>query len=323
MSPKLIIVYIVVFVFLIFLLKTLVKPTSESERKLLLRLEKSPENIQYNFDLADYYYLNERYDAAIRYYKSGLALADETESNNHYTYKLGICYLNLNRPEAVEYLEKLYKSGYNEPDLKLNLAVAYKKQGNFYLKNLKEGRFGNYSQAQLSNIIKLYFVRAYEVFLSDSSLSEKNGDEIKYLEMRLLEIDKDFQFYFEFKKDSGYSEIPGLFYTATLYKDIKEFEKSKQIILGILKKESNDKNLRYECLHMLGWMFFDERQYSQALKYFKDARSESNTAKINYWIGKTYEQLGQKEEAIKYIKIALKMDPKYPDAIQKLKELQQ
>ncbi|HDS09049.1 MAG TPA: tetratricopeptide repeat protein, partial [Firmicutes bacterium] len=285
-------------------------------------LEQSPENVQNNFDLADYYYLNDRFEEAIRYYKSGLALSDEAEINNHYVYKLGLCYLYLDRPESVEYLERVYKAGYSAPDLKRNLAMSYKKQGNFYLKNLKEGRFGNYSRSQLSEIVKLYFVRSYEVYLSDPNLSSESMSEITYLEMRLLEIDVNFNYYFAYMKDPEYSDLKGLHFTGRLYKDIREYEKSRQLLIGVLKQASADKELKYDCLLMLGWMYFDERQYSQALKYFKDARQELNTAKINYWLGKTYEQLGQKEEAIKYVKIALRMDPKYPDAIQKLNELQ-
>ena len=62
---------------------------------------------------------------------------------------------------------------------------------------------------------------------------------------------------------------------------------------------------------------------SKALKYYKSAKKSLNTAKVNFWLGKTYEQLDMKKEALKHIKISLKMDPKYPSALKKLKELQQ
>ncbi|MCK4667683.1 hypothetical protein KAU33_13085, partial [Candidatus Dependentiae bacterium] len=148
-SPKLIVIYVLVFVFLIFMLKTLVKPPSKSEERLLRKLAKNPENVQLNFDVAELYFLNEDYSRAIRFYKSGLALSNDENLNMHYRYKLGLSYLNSDMPEAVEHLENVYKSGYKESGLEKSLALSYKSQGNFYLKNLKAGRFGNYSKSNL------------------------------------------------------------------------------------------------------------------------------------------------------------------------------
>ncbi len=322
-SPKLIVIYVLVFVFLIMMLKTMIKTPTKSEERLLRRLSKNPENVQLNFDVAEYYFLNEDYFRAIRYYKSGLALSDDENLNMHYKYKLGLSYLNSDKSEAVEYLENVYKSGYKESGLEESLALSYKCKGNFYLKNLKAGHFGNYSKSRLRQLVKLYFVRAYEVYSEHFLQSEEHADDIKYIEMRLLEIDPKFKLYFSFKSDSEYSKLEGLLFVGILYKDIREFEKSKQVLLKLLSKEEVSSKMKYESLMVMGWMSFDEKQYSKALKYYKSAKKSLNTAKVNFWLGKTYEQLDMKKEALKHIKISLKMDPKYPSALKKLKELQQ
>ncbi|MCK4668389.1 hypothetical protein KAU33_16670, partial [Candidatus Dependentiae bacterium] len=181
----------------------------------------------------------------------------------------------------------------------------------------------NYSKSNLKQLVKLYFVRAYEVYSEHLFQSGKHTDDIKYIEMRLLEIDPKFKFYFSFKRQSEYSESKGLLFVGILYKDIREFEKSRQVLLKLLSKESISSQMKYKSLMVMGWMSFDEKQFSKALKYYKSAKKSLNTAKVNFWLGKTYEQLDMKKEALKHIKISLKMDPKYPSALKKLKELQQ
>jgi tetratricopeptide (TPR) repeat protein len=74
-----------------------------------------------------------------------------------------------------------------------------------------------------------------------------------------------------------------------------------------------------KILYNIAWLKFANKKYSEALKYYKKARKLWNSTLVNFWIAKTYYIMGDSENALKYINITLRMDPKYYDA-QKLKE---
>lgn len=67
---------------------------------------------------------DENYRVALKQY---LKLLNTDSSNVEVNYRIGICYLrtDVNKASAVEYLEFADSAGYIDPDVKLNLAIAY------------------------------------------------------------------------------------------------------------------------------------------------------------------------------------------------------
>ena len=71
-----------------------------------------------------------------------------------------------------------------------------------------------------------------------------------------------------------------------------------------------------------GIIFFDRKNYEEALKIFKTAVTVANTnADAFFWMGRTYEETGQKDLAVQNYKRALALDASYREAMEGIRRL--
>ena len=71
-----------------------------------------------------------------------------------------------------------------------------------------------------------------------------------------------------------------------------------------------------------GIIFFEQKNYDEALKTFQFAASISYTnADSYYWMGRCYEAIGKKEEAIDYYYKALTFDKNFTEAKEAIQRL--
>ena len=73
-----------------------------------------------------------------------------------------------------------------------------------------------------------------------------------------------------------------------------------------------------------GFIYYDQKKYSEALKIFELAATVSNTyADAYYWQAKCFEGLGNKKEALNNYQKALTLDKNLKEADDALKRLKQ
>jgi tetratricopeptide (TPR) repeat protein len=73
-----------------------------------------------------------------------------------------------------------------------------------------------------------------------------------------------------------------------------------------------------EALYWLGTLYFDNRRHREAEKFFKRLTLADPGAASFYYLGRFYQRLGRKEEAIGALSAALKKDPDFIDALDEL-----
>lgn len=95
-------------------------------------------------------------------------------------------------------------------------------------------------------------------------------------------------------------------------KAIESFEK----LLEVIPKQA------LTCFE-LGKIYLEDKNYPKALDYFKKCtESEPTIADYHYYLGLTYEKMGEKEKAIASYNEALRFVPDYNLAIEGLKRLE-
>lgn len=86
-----------------------------------------------------------------------------------------------------------------------------------------------------------------------------------------------------------------------------EFEEAEKMLRKAI--ELADEKQADHIWDSLAWLYFQKNEYEKALEYMeKPLASGVNNSEIAYHLGKIYDKLDNKDEAIKYYKLAVKLD---------------
>ncbi len=295
--------YIAVLVSLIFTIKKFVIKPDES--KLLSALRSDPVNSGKAYDLARYYHGAGEFGKAAVYYKQGLALSAEGTASCDIYYELAETLIKTKQFDAVYYIEKALGS------------------------DCQEERFLSlYEDAVIMITDK---IASHIAHYRDNDISVR-----KHKEIRDFYIKKGFvlSFYFDTprkdvfyrlfsslfpdraKRFSGYNgkEPSHLFELGKLANEAEMYDIAESLLRKALPGLSGEN--RGISLYYLGFNEYRKAKYSAALELYLDAKKYYNTTKLNYWLAKTYWELGMKDKARQAIEFTLKMDPKYRDALE-------
>lgn len=91
---------------------------------------------------------------------------------------------------------------------------------------------------------------------------------------------------------------------------------------------SSNPSKKFDCYIMLGNCFMEKGDYNQSIQYYKMASeikglSNEELARLHFNLGLAYEANGMISEALKTFNLVLKLDHSFPEAQEKIKELQQ
>lgn len=114
--------------------------------------------------------------------------------------------------------------------------------------------------------------------------------------------------------DAACNFIVGIFYART---------GNKQSALQFLDKAINDNYTLMEAYMEKGFIYYDDKNFNEALRVFQTAESVNNTyADAYYWKAKCYEALGNKPEAIINYKRSLGLDKQLKEAAEAIRQLE-
>ncbi len=113
------------------------------------------------------------------------------------------------------------------------------------------------------------------------------------------------------QRDTARDFSDPVFLKGVYYSNIKEYPKAIALF-----DEAINRDWRFiEPYIEKGIIFFEQKNYDEALKTFQFATNISYTNADNYyWMGKCYEAIGKKEEAIDYYYKALTFDKNFKEA---------
>lgn len=122
------------------------------------------------------------------------------------------------------------------------------------------------------------------------------------------------------QRDTARDFSDPVFLKGVYYSNIKEYPKALALF-----DEAINRDWRFiEPYIEKGIIFFEQKNYDEALKTFQFATNISYTNADNYyWMGKCYEAIGKKEDAIDYYYKALTFDKNFKearDAVNRLKK---
>lgn len=108
------------------------------------------------------------------------------------------------------------------------------------------------------------------------------------------------------------------FIKGVYYSDTKQFDKALEQFNECIRRDWKFVDAYIEK----GIIFFDQKKYNEALDVFVMAATVANTnADAYYWMARSYEELGKKEQAITNYERALALDKTFTDARDAIKRL--
>lgn len=120
------------------------------------------------------------------------------------------------------------------------------------------------------------------------------------------------------KRDTARDFTDPVFLKGVYYSNIKDYSKARALF-----DEAISRDWRFiEPYIEKGIILFEQKNYDEALKTFQFATNISYTSSDNYyWMGRCYEAIGKKEEAIDYYYKALTFDRNFTEAREAIKRL--
>jgi len=102
-------------------------------------------------------------------------------------------------------------------------------------------------------------------------------------------------------------DVPGvLTYLGLAYKDLEEYDQA----IKYLEQSAGLDHERQDTFNLLGFCFFKTRQHEKAIESFNKVLKIDPGSGIDHAnIGTNYREMGKTEEAIRYYKTALRLDP--------------
>lgn len=108
-----------------------------------------------------------------------------------------------------------------------------------------------------------------------------------------------------------------LFNLAINLEKINNFEESKKTILLLLQINSSYP----EANSFLGYLYYKEGKYLEAIKIFDNLFKQSDSATIPYYLSCIHSKLGNYKKSLKYLEEAIKLEPKLKDTAKTDNEL--
>ncbi|TFG91731.1 MAG: tetratricopeptide repeat protein, partial [Candidatus Atribacteria bacterium] len=72
----------------------------------------------------------------------------------------------------------------------------------------------------------------------------------------------------------------------------------------------------------IGYIYFEERKYLQTIEYLESAiKMSSRNAEANYYLGLSYDKIGEKEKAREFLSRLIELAPQSEFALEAEKEL--
>jgi ribosomal protein S12 methylthiotransferase accessory factor len=182
--------------------------------------------------------------------------------------------------------------------------------GMFSAKIIAESRDPRWAIKELRNMDELLPGKYYvKFFLGLSHLS--SGDPLKSLT------------YFEeaLKLDPREQDIPSIYsYMGVSLKDLEQYSEA---IKTLEKAESYD-NQRTDVFNLMGFCYFSLKEHEKAIECFRKVLQLNPTSAIDYAnIASNYREMGNKQEAVRYYRLALELDPDIDFARKNLQKLEQ
>lgn len=119
-------------------------------------------------------------------------------------------------------------------------------------------------------------------------------------------------------RDTARDFVDPVFLKGVYYSNIKDYAKAVPLF-----DEAINRDWRFVDPYIeKGIIQFEQKNYDEALKTFQFATNVSYTSADNYfWMGRCYEAIGKKEEAIDYYYKALTFDKNFTEAKEAIKRL--
>lgn len=310
----------------------------EGEVFLKKAMSISPDNPQTYNNLAYYCISKEDYESAENNIKKAIEISPQ---NAKFYNTLGLVYLVNNKYDLAE---KTFKQGIEtdnkDSEIYRNLSLVYWKQGDYNLSYeiydnlLKKEPFDKVVESMYSNFLFDYLDKypdeanvlieksikknvenkAFKIVLSNTYKSigvklffEKNTKEaIKYFE-KSRELNPNN------KLDSFI--ILSFAQLAKSYKDSSNYKEAIEIYKNILKMDPNDK-LAYSV--SLASAYKKNKDFNSAIKIYEQRiKKYPNFAPTFYELSSLYALSNRSYEAIKFLKIAIKLDKNNKDKVKK------
>ena len=120
------------------------------------------------------------------------------------------------------------------------------------------------------------------------------------------------------RRDTARDFTDPVFLKGVYYSNIKDYPKALALFDEVIKRD-----WRFiEPYIEKGIILFEQKNYDEALKTFQFATNISYTSSDNYyWMGRCYEAIGKKQEAIDYYYKALAFDRNFTEAKEAIKRL--
>lgn len=118
--------------------------------------------------------------------------------------------------------------------------------------------------------------------------------------------------------DTARQQTDPIFMKGVYYSETKQYDKALEQFDECIRRDWKMTDAYIEK----GIILFEQNKFSQALEIFRLASTVSNTnADAYFWMARSYEAMGKKEEAITNYKRALALDRNFPEAWEGLQRL--
>lgn len=118
--------------------------------------------------------------------------------------------------------------------------------------------------------------------------------------------------------DTSRQQTDPIFMKGVYYSETKQYDKALEQFDECIRRDWKMTDAYIEK----GIILFEQNKFSQALEIFRLASTVSNTnADAYFWMARSYEAMGKKEEAITNYKRALALDRNFPEAWEGLQRL--
>lgn len=284
------------------LLSKLEKEQTPSPKSPTIEERKIPQEVHYTYEermeRGDYYSNNAFLSLAVNEYTK----ASQIHPNEAEPYfKLGKSQMLLDNYEKSQTnLEKAIEIHPENPEYLVYLGKNYIKQTNF------EKAKATFQQTDSSNPEILYYLALSDLLTNDNTSAEtklkkvlETTEDVK-LKEKTANLLNSYEEYSLFK---GGKEIHLRTLLAKSLNQVEEYE----ISLAILKDILNQKVDYRDAWILSGYAYLNLEKYDFALDSFRNAYDlDSEKPETQYFLGLTYFELGQTEDALTYLNIALK-----------------
>lgn len=267
---------------------------------------------------ADYFFYNEEYLNALKYYKKIISMGKI--SNKNYI-NLAVSAIKIeNYKMAIKYLKLLLKNRDDLPESYYLLAYA-----NYYRLDKEERNENNIKSVidylQKSIELNERYKPAYSLLGKIYEESEQYEHARTWYRKALFsDIEnaeefygfiantyfKEFRFddaikYYKKAIDKNKNYISAYCSIADIYTLQKDYDKAEKMYKQVINKDK-EYILPY---YKIGNLYYEQGNYTEAIKWYEQALEiNKDNESVNYYIGMCYKKLNDLSQALKYLKIA-------------------